>query len=471
MYADRSSLIDLGLLPDDTGTWPLAPWLDHTHARSGHEALRRLLATPPADLEALGARQALFPQLAVVARLVPWSQLHGTAAYVEQFLRSNYILVPSAPIARMIFAARFGEIVTYVESRVQAVEALFALCEPIYERIAALPGDPAFTEIVDAFGACLRDPRREYVRSTVARGQKLAVAGLDTMVRGGLATDRVSAQDTLVAEPMRNAIQALLSAIGNLDAFCSLATASANMEGVLPLVEPRGKGGLSIAGLRHPLLATGVPNDVELADSERVLFLTGPNMAGKSTLLRAVGIAVYCAHLGMKIAASAARIPWHDDLLVSITVRDNLQRGESLYLAEVRRVRAIVETVELGREVLAIFDEVFRGTNIKDATQATTLLVDGLARAAHGTFVIASHLADVAEARCDADGVACWCMEVDMRDDALRFTYRARPGVSDVHLGMVLLDAEGVGPVLRRMAAQPPPRSLVHPSTDTQHHT
>jgi DNA mismatch repair ATPase MutS len=254
--------------------------------------------------------------------------------------------------------------------------------------------------------------------------------------------------------PFRDVLQALVAAVWQLDAFCSLATASSAVGWVFPEIVPRGDTALSLEDVRHPQLPHGVMNDVRVADDERVLFLTGPNMAGKSTLLRAIGIAVYCAHLGMAVAARAARVPLHDRLLVSITVRDNLQRGESLYLAEIRRVRAVVEAVDRGDAVFAIFDEVFRGTNIKDATQATTLLVDGLARAAHGTFVLASHLAEVAESRAGRPGVGCWCMDIDVTGGAPRFTYRVRRGVSDVHLGMVLLDAEGVGAMLRRMAAR-----------------
>ena len=158
----------------------------------------------------------------------------------------------------------------------------------------------------------------------------------------------------------------------------------------------------------------------------------------------------------MAVAARSARIPLFDQLMVSITVRDSLQRGESLYLAEIRRVRAIVEAVARGDAVVAIFDEVFRGTNITDATQATSLLVNGLSQAAHGTFVIASHLADVGSSHAGHAGVACWCMETDVSNGAPVFTHRVRKGVSDVHLGMTLLDAEGVGPMLRRLAASKP---------------
>ena len=210
---------------------------------------------------------------------------------------------------------------------------------------------------------------------------------------------------------------------------------------------------MRIEGIRHPLLPNGVTSDLLLAADEHILFLTGPNMAGESTLLRAMGIAAYCSHLNMALAARAAMVPLYDRLMVSITVRDNLQRGESAYLAEVRRVRAVVKAMVSGDAVVVSADEVFRRTNIKDATQATSLLVNGLAAASHGTFVIASHVADVAASRTDHGGVACWRMDVDVAGDTPVFTNRVSRGVSDVHHGMLLLSADGVGPMLRRMAA------------------
>ena len=210
---------------------------------------------------------------------------------------------------------------------------------------------------------------------------------------------------------------------------------------------------MRIEGIRHPLLPNGVTSDLLLAADERKLFLTGPNMAGKSTLLRAMGIAAYCAHLGMALAARAAMVPLYDRLMVSITVRDNLQRGESAYPAEARRVRAVVKAMVSGDAIVVSVDEAFRRTNIKDATQATSLLVDGLATASHGTFVIASHVAGVAASRTDHGGVACWRMDVDVAGDTPVFTHRVSRGVSDVHHGMLLFNADGVGPMLRRMAA------------------
>jgi DNA mismatch repair protein MutS len=447
MLVDRTSLTDLGLLPDASGAWPLAAWLDSTHVRPAHDALKRLIAEPLGDIESIRARQALLPQLLPVVRQIAWKELQPVATQVERFLSSNYEIIPAATIPRTLLAVRLRHVVSHVGQELRAVDSLLTLSEQVYQRIRAIAGDPAFTAVVTAFERVVQDERRDVLRAAVSCGNVLALTALDAMVRRE--HEPTGDDDSSLREPLLS----LVAAIWQLDAFCSLAAASDRIGGILPRVVPRATAALSLEGLRHPSLPAGTASDVLLDDHERVLFLTGPNMAGKSTVLRAMGIAVYCAHLGMAVSATVACIPLHDQLLVSITVRDNLQRGESLYLAEIRRVRKIVDAVDHGDAVFAIFDEVFRGTNIKDATAATTLLVDGLAQASYGSFVIASHLAEVAELRTGSAGVACRCMEVDVTGSEPRFTYRMQRGVSDVHLGMVLLDSEGVGPVLRRMAA------------------
>lgn len=453
MRTDRTSLVDLGLLPDTSGTWPLATWLDHTHAAAGLEALKRLIAEPLESLDAILARQRLLPQLASMTTQVPWANLYVLATQVERFLASNYVVVPSARARRLLFMARYREIATHVAAQLRAVEALLALCESLHARLLSLPDDAATLAMASTFDAAVRHAQRERLRAAVDRGSEEALVAVDAAVRGDMPSDRSTERRSEVHAPMRSALEALIGAIPRLDALCSLATASANASGTVPRMLPPTGGSLSFDDLRHPLLPRGVGNDVHLADGDRVLFLTGPNMAGKSTVLRAMGIAVHCAHLGMTVAARRADVPVYDQLLASITVRDNLARGESLYLSEIRRVRLIVDAVDRGDAVLALFDEVFRGTNIMDATDATALLVDGLSRAVHGTFFIASHLAEVARARAHARGVTCWCMGIDMSSNSPQFTYRMERGISEVHLGMILLDAEGVGPILRRLAA------------------
>lgn len=452
MRAEPASLSELGLLPDTAGQWPLAALLDHTHARPAHEALKRLIAAPLNTMADIEARQQLLRALAALSPQVGWAELHGLAAQVGRYLASNYVLLPTSPVERAVFAIRNRDIVAELTAQLRRVYELLRQCELLQPRLATLPDDTAFARIAGAFTNAVRDPRVATLRAAVDRDNINALAGLDAMVRGTSTDAMESVHANALGTPFRDLLLALIDGIWQLDAFCSLGTASEALGGITPQLVPRGAAVVSFEGLRHPLLPHGVSNDIALSRDERVLFLTGPNMAGKSTLLRAFGIAIYCAHLGMNVTADLATLPLFDTLMVSITVRDNLQRGESLYLAEIRRVRTIVEAVARGESVAAIFDEVFRGTNIADATQATALLVQGLAHAPHGTFVIASHLASVARNVTHDGGVACWCIQVDIAGPTPLFTHRVLRGVSDVHLGMILLDAEGVGPTLRRLA-------------------
>jgi DNA mismatch repair protein MutS len=179
-----------------------------------------------------------------------------------------------------------------------------------------------------------------------------------------------------------------------------------------------------------------------------VLAVTGPNMAGKSTLLKAVGTAVYLAHLGCGVPASRARLSCFDALLASLYVRDSLSGGQSFYLGEVRRIKDLVTALESTPRVFAILDEPFKGTNVHDATEATTLLVDGLCAQDASTVIMTTHLSSVVRSRTDDACLATSFLGAAESEAGPVFDYQLRPGVSDQRLGMVLLEREGVAPAL-----------------------
>lgn len=441
MIADSQSLVDLGLLPDPVRGWPLGPWLDHTHAPLSRVALERVLASPLASVEAIASRQQLLEQLATVAPRIAFTDWASLAERTQRFLTSNYDVAPATRSARLVYATRYRAMVRDMLPQIHAVAQLLQISAQVLQRISALRDDATFAACVADIESAVQDPVTEALQRAVTRDVGVELLGFDHLLR-----DRAS--------PFRARIEALVAAVWAVDAFCSLAVASARSGGVVPSVVASSEA-LTLRGLRHPLLPDGVTNDVCLAHGERVLFLTGPNMAGKSTVLRALGIAVHCAHLGMRVCADVAVVPRVDAVVASMVVRDNLARRESLYLAEVRRVKHIVKAVHDGAVLFAIFDEVFRGTNVHDASEACALLVAGLSTVPEGQFVVASHLAEVARRQVGTRAVSCQYLEASVREGTPQFSYRLRPGVSDVHLGMLLLDAEGVGPMLRAMQVPP----------------
>ena len=135
---------------------------------------------------------------------------------------------------------------------------------------------------------------------------------------------------------------------------------------------------IKAAKLFHPLLPTPVSYDVTLNQQENFLFLTGANMGGKSTFIKAVGVAVYLAHTGMGVPAQEMQLTLFDGLLSNINVVDNIVQGESYFFNEVQRIRKTIDKISDGKKWLILIDELFKGTNVQDAMKCSSTVIEGL---------------------------------------------------------------------------------------------
>ena len=124
-------------------------------------------------------------------------------------------------------------------------------------------------------------------------------------------------------------------------------------------------------GLYHLLLPQPVAYDIEMNPEHNFLFLTGANMAGKSTLIKSVGSAVFLAHIGMGVPAQEMKLTLFDGLLSNINVVDNIAKGESFFFNEVQRIKNTIEKINNGKKWLVLIDELFKGTNVQDAMKCS----------------------------------------------------------------------------------------------------
>jgi DNA mismatch repair ATPase MutS len=173
-------------------------------------------------------------------------------------------------------------------------------------------------------------------------------------------------------------------------------------------------------------------------------------MAGKSTFLKALGAAMLLAHAGCGVPAAAMTFAPAATIFASFAVQDDLQAGESFYLAEVRRVRALAQALGDGASAFAVLDEPFRGTNVHDAIEATLAVVTRLTAHPAAVVLVASHLAAVAPALEDDARVRLLRFAAEVVDGTPRFDFRLANGVSTQRLGMTLLRQEGVLDLLDR---------------------
>jgi hypothetical protein len=238
-------------------------------------------------------------------------------------------------------------------------------------------------------------------------------------------------------------ISRLLQLVHELDALIAMADASLKYSFVFPRIE-EGALSVSAAGLVHPFVDNAVANSVQLDQQRRALFLTGPNMAGKTTYIRAFATALYLAHLGMGVPARSFRFVPAQRLFSSISLSDDLRNGVSYFKAEALRVKAIAQAVAEGYRVVALMDEPFKGTNVKDALDASLAVLERLATKQDCLFMLSSHLIEVGERLKANSQVDCCFFEAEESEGRLRFDYKLQKGVSSQRLGMRVLQEEGI---------------------------
>ena len=241
-------------------------------------------------------------------------------------------------------------------------------------------------------------------------------------------------------------IHAWISAVGEFEAISSFASlAFERPEWTFPTLMEDSSPYFEAKALRHPLMAPSkcVPNDVAIGGDTRVLIVSGSNMSGKSTLLRAVGLNAVLAWAGAPVAATSMRIS-SIRVGASIRVLDSLQDGRSRFYSEIMRIRQIVDLAGNGAGALFLLDEVLSGTNSHDRRIGAAAVVRALvARGAIG--LVTTH--DLALATLDQDGglgIANVHFDDEIEDGRIEFDYRLRPGVVVHSNALELMRAVGL---------------------------
>lgn len=263
--------------------------------------------------------------------------------------------------------------------------------------------------------------------------------------RGGdLSFTRLFLCDRFLREDFFREVKHLMRLVFELDALHAMARAMRELKLVFPVFVDAERPLLEVEGLFHPKLQAPVANDLALGAEQHLLFLTGPNMAGKTTFLRACALAVYLAHLGLGVPAKAMRLTRCEGLLTSLQNEDNLELGHSYFYAEVLRVRQAAELIQKHRRVLVIFDELFRGTNYCDALDGTREVVKGLAGLRQTLFILSSHLFELVADLETLPGLQFSHFSAELKQGQFHFSYRLEAGVSQNRIGLEILRQEKI---------------------------
>jgi DNA mismatch repair ATPase MutS len=255
----------------------------------------------------------------------------------------------------------------------------------------------------------------------------------------------VARHDHLLRTRLRSELETVRSVLSELDVYIGVGNlARANGWGYAKALPPADNI-VWIEGLRHPAVSNAVGNSVVLGKDTNMLFLTGANMAGKSTFMKAFGVSVYLAHMGFPVAATEMAFSVRDGLFSSINVADDLSQGHSHFYAEVLRVKKVAQAVAEGKRLVVLFDELFKGTNVKDAYDGTLAVTDAFSRYRRCAFIISTHIVEAGEAlRKRRDNLRFAYLPTVLENGRPRYPYILQEGIAADRVGMMIIENEGI---------------------------
>ena len=246
-------------------------------------------------------------------------------------------------------------------------------------------------------------------------------------------------------------VRSWIEALGSVDALATLAMIPADEpQWITPRVDA-GVEALQATALGHPLIADDrrVVNDVQVGPTRTILLITGSNMSGKSTLLRAIGLNAVLAQAGAPVCAAAFRMPLAD-LQTSIRVQDSLELGLSYFMAALARLKQIVDAAERGaapgRVLLYLLDEVLQGTNSVERAIAVRAVVQHLLDARAIGAMTTHDLALAEEEPLKSVARLAHFTEQVHPDGTMTFDYRLRPGIATSTNALRLMQLIGITP-------------------------
>ncbi|WP_460474928.1 MutS-related protein [Emticicia fontis] len=203
---------------------------------------------------------------------------------------------------------------------------------------------------------------------------------------------------------------------------------------------------LDVTQLGHPLLKKGksVNNDFRINASEQIFIVTGANMAGKSTFLRAIGANFILAMLGARVRAEKF-IFKPIQVYTCMRITDSIDEGESYFHAELLRLQNAVKMLETGKEIFVILDELLKGTNSKDKLQGSELFLEKLIQYKTAFGMIATHDLDLTNMAAKyPEKIKNICFEIIIAGDKMTFDYKLRNGVTQNMNALFLMKQMGI---------------------------
>lgn len=425
---DKQTLDDLNI----TGRFSpqsLFSLFNGTQTRGGEKLLDKMFHQPLSDPAAINSRSDVFQYFHERKLSFPFNKpvFEEAEAYLGGGTGSSFGMVAGGLLRKKVLQlAVKDEHYGLLESGLLATIDVLNTLQDFLQKNGH-PSTGQFETVKNAFS----DPRMKSLQEARSNQQ--------------LTLLQLARYDHLIRHVLREEMENILDLIYHLDVYIAVSNVARARNFSYAQALPKEKNIFQSSALSHPALEKAVANPLGLQEDQNVLFLTGANMAGKSTFMKSLGIAVYLAHMGFPVAAKDMLFSVRDGLYTSINVPDNLNLGYSHFYAEVLRVKKVAEEVAKGNDLVVIFDELFKGTNVKDAYDATLAVTKEFSTYRNSFFVISTHIIEVGDSlKEDCDNLQFSYLPTIMEGSVPRYPYTLTAGITNDRHGMVIIENEKI---------------------------
>ena len=441
MQLDKTSYYDLSIFNRDE-EYSLFHRLDFTTTAGGREYMRQLFSNPLPDIISIENRQKALQYILEQEGNWPSIISNGTIVVVENYMEariepiSNTQGIPlyiQSAITKTLYAPDFGFI-------------KFSFTQ----LVILLKG---FRSFINVFNS---DDTPKVLKSLLDRAQHLLAKKdfydiLKAEEEEKLNFIAILRYDNYIRKRHSKVILELVTLYQQLDAYYAMAKAIRHYNLVFPHFSNSSRPLIKASQLYHIILPEPVAYDIRLDENSHFMFLTGANMAGKTTFIKAVGVAVFLAHIGMGVPAKSIELSFFHGIFSNIQVQDNIFKGESYFYSEVLRIKNTIMQINNGKNWLVLIDEMFKGTNVEDARNCSLAVIRGLLQSTNCLFILSTHLYEIAEDLGQESRIQFKYFESTVIEDDLHFTYLLKDGIAKEKIGYLILKREKVLELLKEI--------------------
>ncbi len=438
MQIDKTTYNDLSIFSPEE-EFSVFHKIDFTRTVGGRELLRWMMTQPAGDLNKIRETQNTIK--VIIEDIEAWTLKisNGTMMVMERFYDANVDTIPTRPnllnslTYKWFHGPDYGLIRYSVKHFRDFVSGMYLLIK----RIEEIPQAPSKLQLfASRIASIMRDPT------------------LNSLLQ--IKEEHLNIQDVLhygnyFKYTFKNKYIELADIYYQLDAWYSMAMAVKKYDLEFPEFLDAEEPFINAEKIYHILLAKPTSYNIHLSPRTNFIFLTGANMAGKSTFIKSLGVALYLAHLGMGVPAKKMQLTLFDGVLSNINVVDNIVKGESYFFNEVQRIKNTILTINDGKKWLVLIDELFKGTNVQDAMRCSLAVINGLIKIRGSLFVLSTHLYEIGDEIRDKPNIAFKYFETNIHNDKLEFSYQLKDGVSNDRLGYFILKSEKVVELLESL--------------------